>query len=427
MRRIVCAAFFFPAVLAAETLDFDQAQKYALFHSPAIQAAYSTIGQARGRLLRAGLWPSPEIDRSYRADVFFGGEGQDKAMASLMQRFPWSGRLGRAQKVSRVEVAIALADVRDAERKLILDVQRMFIQARAAAEKAASLKKLTASMDLLIALNEAGLQAGQTSTMAVNLAKVEKEGLRQQMLSLEADEASAVATIKGALGMKGAESLALKGSMAEIISRLKNGTTGTTLYRPDLIRAALETDAATAEIALAHSEVWEDITVGVEYEYMRTLDGPDLMNENFLGARVIIPLPVWNRNQGNIAGKTAGRERAGHALEAAKLGIESEIASARIRAAKTGSIATVISKDSLPLLDETRGVLESSIRTGQANTTEAITLTNQEINQRLFYVDSLMNQALALSELEAALGSNRYLNRDIFTNTIHDKKSAPKR
>jgi len=101
-------------------------------------------------------------------------------------------------------------------------------------------------MDLLIALNEAGLQAGQTSTMAVNLAKVEKEGLRQQMLSLEADEASAVATIKGALGMKGAESLALKGSMAEIISRLKNGTTGTTLYRPDLIRAALETDAATA-------------------------------------------------------------------------------------------------------------------------------------------------------------------------------------
>ena len=215
--------------------------------------------------------------------------------------------------------------------------------------------------------------------------------------------------------------------MAEIISRLKNGTTGTTLYRPDLIRAALETDAATAEIALAHSEVWEDITVGVEYEYMRTLDGPDLMNENFLGARVIIPLPVWNRNQGNIAGKTAGRERAGHALEAAKLGIESEIASARIRAAKTGSIATVISKDSLPLLDETRGVLESSIRTGQANTTEAITLTNQEINQRLFYVDSLMNQALALSELEAALGSNRYLNRDIFTNTIHDKKSAPKR
>lgn len=426
MRRIVCSAFLLPAVLAAETLDFDQAQKHALFHSPAIQAAYSTIGQARGKLLQAGLWPNPEIDLSYRADVFFGGEGQNKAMASLMQRLPWSGRLARAQTVSRVEVAIALAEVRDAERKLILDVQRTFIQARAAAEKAASLKKLSASMDSLIALTEAGQQAGRTSAVAVNLAKVEKEGLRQQMLSLEADEAAAVATLKGTLGITGAQPLTLKGSMAEIILRLKNATTGTTLYRPDLVRAALEADAAAAEIALARSEVWDDITAGVEYEYMRTLNGTDLMNENFLGARVIVPLPVWNRNQGNIAEKTAGRERAGSALDAAKLGIESEIAAARVRAAKTGSIASVISKDSLPLLDETRGVLESSIRTGQANTTEAITLTNQEINQRLFYVDSLRNQAQALSELEAALGANRYLNRDIFTNTLHNKKPGAK-
>ncbi|MEI8309784.1 MAG: TolC family protein [Verrucomicrobiota bacterium] len=426
MRIFACAVFLLPAILTAETLDFDQAQSYALSHSPAIRAAYSEVGQARGRLLQAGLWPNPEIDLSYRADVFFGGDGQDKAMASLMQRFPWSGRLAHAQKVSRVEVAIALADVRDAERKLILEVQRTFIQARAAAEKAASLKKLSASMDSLIALNEAGQQSGQTSAVAVNLAKVEREGLRQQMLSLEADEEAAVSTLKGTLGMAGTQQLTLKGSMPEIILRLKKTSSGTTLYRPDLVRAALEADAAAAEIALARSEVWEDITAGVEYEHMRTLNGMDLMNDNFLGARIIVPLPVWNRNQGNIAEKTAGRERAGSALEAAKIGIESEIATARVRAAKTGSIASVISKVSLPLLDETRAVLESSIQTGQANTTEAITLTNQEINQRLFYVDSLMNQAQALSELEAALGSNRYLNRDIFTNTLHDKKPPAK-
>ncbi|MCX6969363.1 MAG: TolC family protein [Verrucomicrobia bacterium] len=426
MRRIACALFLFPALLAAETLDFDQAQKFALTHSPVIQAAYSSIGQARGRLLQAGLWPNPEIDLSYRADLFSGGQVQDKAMASLMQRFPWSGRLARAQKVSRVEVAIALSDVRDAERKLILEVQRMFIQARAAAEKAAALKKLSSSMDSLIALNEAGLQAGQTSAMAVNLAKVEREGLRQQLLSLEADEEAALAALKGSLGITGAQTLNLSGSLAEIISRLKSAAGTKKLYRPDLVRAALEADAAAAEIALARSEVWEDVTVGVEYEFMRTLDGPDLMNENFLGARVILPLPVWNRNQGNIAEKTAGRERAGRELEAAKRGIESEIAAARVRASKTSSIATLISKDSLPLLDETRGVLESSIRTGQANTTEAITLTNQEINQRLFYVDSLMNQAQALSEMEAALGSNRHLNRDIFTNALHDNKPPAK-
>jgi outer membrane protein TolC len=70
-------------------------------------------------------------------------------------------------------------------------------------------------MDSLIALNEAGQQSGQASAVAVNLAKVEREGLRQQMLSLEADEAAAVSTLKGTLGMPGALPLTLRGSLAQ--------------------------------------------------------------------------------------------------------------------------------------------------------------------------------------------------------------------
>lgn len=426
MHRIVWAALFLPAVLAAETMDFDGAQKYALSHSPAIAAAYSTIGEARGKLLQAGLWPNPEIDLSYRADIFSGGQTQDKAMASLMQRLPWSGRLARAQNVSRVEVAIALAEVRDAERKLLLDIQGQFIQAQAAREKSSSLAALIASMDSLVALNDAKRQSGHGSAIAVNLAKVEREGLRQQLLALQADEGAALASLKGLLGIKEQEKLALKGSLADTISRLQAAGNRKTLYRPDLARASLEAEAAGAEIALARAEAWEDIAVGVEYEFMRTLDGPDLMNENFLGARVTVPLPAWNRNQGTTAAKSAGKDRAGKALEAAKLVVEAEIGAARVRAAKTAAISSLIAKDSLPLLDETHGVLESAIRTGEADTNEAITLTNQEINQRLFYVDSLMNQARALSELEAALGSNRHLNRDIFTNTLHEKKPTTK-
>jgi len=426
--RIFVAVFLFPAVLAAETLDFDEAQKVALFNNPSIRAAYSTIEQARGRLLQAGLWPNPEIDFAYRSDVFLGGEGQDRVTAALMQRLPWSGRLARAQSVSRVEVAIALTEVRDAERKLLFDVQKTFIEARLAAEKAEALQSLMKSVDSLISLNEARRQAGQASAIAVNLGKVEKEGLRQRLVALEADEGAALATLKGLLGRGAAAPLTTKGSLASIIERLRQGTSGNKIYRPDLIRTSLEADAATAEIALARAEVWEDITVGVEYEFERTLDGEEgLMNENFLGFRVGVPLPVWNRNQGTIAEKTASHERASRALVAAKITIEAEIATARVRAVKSAAVAAIIQKDSLPLLDETRGVLENAIQTGQADTTEAITLTNQEIDQRLFYVDALATQARSLGEVEASLGANRYLYRDIFINALHEKKSIPKR
>jgi Rad3-related DNA helicase len=109
-------------------------------------------------------------------------------------------------------------------------------------------------------------------------------------------------------------------------------------------------------------------------------------------------------------------------LTAAKITIEAEIEAARIRSAKLAAVAAVIAKDSIPLLDESHNILESAIQTGQANTTEAITLSNQEIEQRLSYVEALAAEANSLSELEAALGSNRYLNRDIFINTLHEKR-----
>jgi cobalt-zinc-cadmium efflux system outer membrane protein len=427
MRGILCALLILPASLFAETLDFQQVQKTALFNNPSIRAAYHSIAQARGRLIQAGLWPNPEIDLSFRSDVFFGGEGQDRTTAALMQRLPWTGRLAKSQTVSRVEVAIALTEVRDEERRLVQEVQRVFIEAQVASEKISTLKKLIKSVDGLVSLNEARRKAGQASAIAVNLGKVEKEGLRQQLVALEADEGAAIATLKGLLGMSPEASLAVKGSLSEVISTLRRSTDTRKLYRPDLVQTSLEVDAAVAEIALGRAEAWEDITVGVEYEFERTLDGNELINENFLGFRVAVPLPIWNRNQGRIAEKIATQERARQTLIARQNTIESEINAARVRASKSAAVAALIQKDSLPLLDETRGVLESAIQTGQADTTEAITLTNQEIEQRLFYVDALAAEAQALSAVEASLGANSYLNRDIFINTLHENKSKPKK
>ncbi len=416
-----------PVSICAETLDFQQAQKNALFNNPSIRAAYHSIAQARGRLIQAGLWPNPMVDLAYRSDIFSGSQGQNRVTVGLAQPLPLGGRLAKARNVSRVEVAIALTEVRDEERRLVQEVQRVFIEARAASEKSAVLRKLIKSVDGLISLNEARRQAGQASAIAVNLGKVEKEGLRQQLIALEADEGAAIATLKGLLGMTPDAPLTVKGSLTEVISLLRRSTGTRKLYRPDLVQTSLEVDAAAAEIALGRAEAWEDITVGVEYEFERTLDGSELINENFLGFRVAVPLPVWNRNQGRIAEKVATQERARQTLIARQITIEAEINAARVRASKSAAVAALIQKDSLPLLDETRGVLESAIQTGQADTTEAITLTNQEIEQRLFYVEALATEAQALSAVEASLGANGYLNRDIFINTLHENKSEPKK
>lgn len=424
MHKLFLLAWALPGLLAAETMDFSHVQQSALFNNPSILAAYFTIDQARGRLIQSGLWPNPELALGYRSARILGGEGLDRVSVGLMQRFPWSGRLGRAADVSRVEVAIALTDVRNEERKLILEVQKAFIEAQAASEKRAALQKLTASLDSLIRLNEARRQSGGTTAIEVNISRVEREGLRQRMIALEADEAAALARLKGLLGMQTTAKLAISGSLAATIGQLRASTKSRTMYRPDLVRTSLEADAAGAEIALARAETWEDITVGVEYEFEKMANGEmGIMDVNFLGVRVNIPLPAWNRNQGKIAEQSASRQRARRDLIAAKITIEAEIEAAGVRSAKSAAVADSIAKDSIPLLDETLRILDSAIQTGQADTSDAITLSNQEIEQRLFFVEAQASEAESLSDLEAALGANRYLNRDIFVHSLHDGKA----
>jgi hypothetical protein len=116
------AACFLSAVRpagAAETMTLEGAVREALAGNPDLRAARQTIGMARGRLRQAGLWPNPELEFDGRDDFLFGGEGERGISGGFVQRFPISRRLGKARAVARVDIAMAEAELRDAERNLI--------------------------------------------------------------------------------------------------------------------------------------------------------------------------------------------------------------------------------------------------------------------------------------------------------------------
>ena len=72
----------------------------------------------------------------------------------------------------------------------------------------------------------------------------------------------------------------------------------------------------------------------------------DLETETMVGVRLSVPLPLWNRNQGEIAETTAARARAVAELEALRLKAQAEASSAR-----------KVMERLLPVLDESTGHL----------------------------------------------------------------------
>lgn len=104
----------------------------ALMNNRGLAAARHVVGQAHGRLRQAGLLPNPEVEFSGYSDFVSGSEGEGAFVIGLHQWFPLTSRLGLARQVARVDVAMALREVRNRERLLIAEVQKLYARAQAA-------------------------------------------------------------------------------------------------------------------------------------------------------------------------------------------------------------------------------------------------------------------------------------------------------
>jgi len=117
---------------AAADLSLQGAVNTALMNNRDLAAARHVVGQAHGRLRQAGLLPNPEIEFNGYSDFVSDSEGEGEFVIGLHQWFPLTARLGLARQVARVDVAMALREVRNRERLLIAEVQKLYVRAQAA-------------------------------------------------------------------------------------------------------------------------------------------------------------------------------------------------------------------------------------------------------------------------------------------------------
>jgi cobalt-zinc-cadmium efflux system outer membrane protein len=95
-------------------------------------------------------------------------------------------------------------------------------------------------------------------------------------------------------------------------------------WRPDVVAAEATLRKAEADLRFQKSLRVPDPTVMAEYEHQP----PDFPNS--VGFGVSLPLPLWNRNRGNILAAESAMEQARLAFEKAKAQAIADIAVARL-------------------------------------------------------------------------------------------------
>ena len=406
---VILAAFIASAEPMATNFTPESAVAVALTNNLDLSAGRLAIRQAEGRLKQAGLWTNPDWETGYAPDTAFGNSGEYNFSTGFKQRFPITGRLTKAKAVARVDVAMALAEVRNQERLLAGEVLGLGRGLLVTQEKLKANQGLQDTLQKIIEVSEKRLKVAEVSAADVNLAKLEWQKLTLAQAALLNQQEITSTTLNRLLGREPKTPLQISGTVsaefdtnavAEISQQAQ-------AHRPDRQLAALGIDRAGAEIKLARAEKWEDWTVGFDYSRsVSKFDAPiGTKTDNFLGVGVSIPLPFWNQNQGRVSEAQTTQQRAVAELDALDLHINSETQTAEDQMRRLLGILHQYRDESIKLAEENVVLLQKGYADGLVNITAVIQAQQQLTDLRQSYLEALGGFEQALTDWQTATAS----------------------
>ena len=395
-------------VRAAEPLSLDAAVQRALAQNRDLAAAALGAEAARGRVEQAGLRPNPALEAGAQTDLLTGNNGARKFDLGLTQAIPLGNRLREAQAVARVGIGAASAALADRRRLLAGEVTKIYVDLLALDQEVALRDRLIRANSRLVELARSRAKVGEVSVVEVNAAALEQAKLEQERTNLVAERTTRLQDLKPLLGAAPEEDLAVAGDLPGLTQALGANADGekSTWSRPDLRVASLAIEQIEAEQRLAQVESKGDVTVGATYGYDRGAGGGA---DHLLGAKISIPLPVRNKNQGRLRELRAERTRAQREAEALEFKVASEVAKARQRAEQSRKILEGYRAMVLPLGEASERALAEAYQQGQLPLFQVIQGQQQRLALESGVLAAGHAYAKALAELQTATGRNPQL------------------
>ena len=375
-----------------------------------LQAACYAIDTARAKLLQAGLRPNPRLDVSARSDFLFRNEGEYATTVGISQQFPISGRLLREKEVARVDIALAEAEVQEAERHLANQIAT-------AVGRLIVIDRQIQSRDALIAIEEKlakttrnRFRAAEVSELDVNTVQLDLQRIVQERNLLQSQQQALIVSLNTLLGRPPSSVLDIDASVAQAdaLPGLEQMQRKAIESRPDLHGALLASDRAEADMRLAKASRWEDWTVGLELSQdKQVIAGAASQGVNrAIGVTVSIPLPLHNKGQGLIAEAQASGEQARARIAALRQNILGEVASAYGEAIRLQASLSQYGQRQLPLSERSVRLAQQGYNQGLIPVFDVVQAQRQQAELNATYLSTLDQYLQTLARLHLAVGDD---------------------
>jgi cobalt-zinc-cadmium efflux system outer membrane protein len=389
-------------------VTLDQAIELALQHNPALLAERTLILQNQALEVTANLRPNPTFDADAQFLPFFNpsnftstyldnGAQFDLGVGYLFER--GKKRQHRLQ-AAKDQTAVTDAQVRDFERTLTFNVGQQFINVLLAQSTLDLADQDVKSFQQTVDIGQAQYKAGAISEGDFLMIKLQLLQFQADVFAAKLAKVQALAALRQQIGFSAVpENFDVEGDLVyQPVHAGEDDLKALALRtRTDLIAAQRGVTAAMSAEKLAEANGKVDVTGTLNYTHVGDV--------NSLSAFVNVPIPVFNRNQGEIARTKAVITQSQALSTAASEQVLSDVVTAYAGLHTNDQIIQLYQSGYLDDAKTSRDISEYAYRRGATSLLDFLDAERTYRAAQLAYRQALASYMTIVEQLREAVGT----------------------
>ena len=340
-------------------VTLEQVEKIAGESNPTLRQAEAEIRAAKARQQQSGLYPNPTV--AYTGDEIRGGSvGGGKQGFFVQQTVVTGGKLRLSREVFGREVKLAEIEAEEQKMRVQSAVKMAFLRVLAAQELLDARRDMAAIAQDATETQRRLMNTGQADETEVLEAEVEAQRMRMSARMQENTLREEWRSLTAVIGQPDLPLTTVVGDLEKGWPDVNEEEAVEAIAKesPAVRIADVAEGRAQSILARAKRESVPDVQLRGGMEYNNDRLGSVPFAKGWEGiAEVSVEVPLFNRNQGNVAAAKADIERAGQEKKRIALTLRERAASAVDQYANARLMAVEYRDEMLPLAKKAYGLM----------------------------------------------------------------------
>lgn len=388
-------------------ITLDQAIDLAIAHNHALKATQTQIQQSQAQEVTAALRPNPTLTadtlfipiepQNFNSNTLSNVTEFDASVSYLFER---GGKRHRRMEAARDVTAQTRYQVSDAERALIFNTAQQFITVQLAESNLDLANQDLAGFQQTVDIARTQYKAGAISEGDLLKITVQLLQFQTDVSAAKVAKVQALANLREFLGYNAVPAnYDVEGDLTYqplqlnrddlLLKALKK--------RPDLLAARQGVTAAESQYALAKANGKVDVTGALTYTHVADLSA--------MGVTVSLPLPIFDRNQGEIARTRYAMTGAQETAYAASDTVLTDVNSAYEAFSGNEEVVNLYTGGYLKQAQDSRDISEYAYHRGAASLLDFLDAERSYRATQIAYRQALASYLIAVEQLKEAVGS----------------------